>query len=214
MGVTETKTGLIPLFAFESFWLESQNEMNIFSFSNVYWLLLFLYSRLTQSQSIQNPLDTPPFHDEWCDTVCATRQTCVSKFGNDTLHLKLKAKYSISDGPGKHLFKGKKYGQEITRRTFDTQFILDISNALEISPCKIYVSEVSSANNDKLSPYLDPEYVIIDFQLFDVSLPLVQELTRQGQDMSSILYQGEVRKRNSENYLKIVHEKYFTIVQF
>lgn len=172
--------------------------MTNFHFPLVYWLSFFLYSQLTQSQSIQNPLDTPPFYDEWCDAVCTTRQTCATKFGNDTLHLKIKAEYPILDGPGKHLFREKKYGQEITRRTFDTQFVLDISNALEISPCKIYVSEVSPADNEKLSPYLDHEHVIIDFQLFDVSLTLVQELTRQVQDMSSILYQGEVSKRDSK----------------
>jgi hypothetical protein len=103
----------------------------------------------------------------------------------------MKTRYSALDGPGQHLFQKKKVGNTIARETFDTQFIIDISNALDISPCKLYVKEVAEEDDsDGIS--WDVGHVFISFQLFNTSFDKVQELTRQSQDKLSTLYKGEV----------------------
>jgi len=136
-------------------------------------------------------LNAPPDHDEWCKDVCNSRTSCSRIFHNDTLDLRVKTRFSALDGPGQHLFPNNMFGNTIARETFDTQFVMDISNALDISPCKVYVTEVVS-EQDPLGLSWDMDHVFVSFQFFNTSIDNVQELTRQSQNKSSKLYEGEV----------------------
>lgn len=51
--------------------------------------------------------------------------------------------YSILDGPGAHLTNGIFLGDTIARETFVTQFVLDVSNAANISSSRVLVMEIA-----------------------------------------------------------------------
>jgi len=140
----------------------------------------------------QNYLNIPLYHDKWCKDVCNSQSSCSDVFHNDTLDLRIRTRHSILDGPGQHLlFQKKVFGDTIARQNFDTQFILDMSNTLDVSPCKVYIKDVL-AEEDPLGLSWDVDHVLISFQLFNISIDKIKDLTRQSQDKLSLLYKGKV----------------------
>ena len=152
---------------------------------------------LTEGQSINSThddaivLDMPRGHDDWCRQYCHSNEQCTNMFKGDHLDLKVKARYSILDGPGEHLFTGKLFGNTISRQSFETQFVLDISFALDISPCKVYVTDFT-AEEDSDGIAWDTDNVHISFRLFNTTIGHVKELTRQVQEIKSAIYEGRV----------------------
>ncbi len=141
-------------------------------------------------------INIPNGRDEWCRRFCENIFACESIFGNDHVDLLLKTKYSMFDGPGEHLFHGRLFGNTVTRQSFDTQFVLDVSYALQISPCKIYVKEVfpeQQTGMESGSSRWDVDNVLISFRFYNTTTDHLKELTRQVQEDDSDIYQGRVR---------------------
>ena len=157
----------------------------------------------------QSYLHIPPYHDKWCENVCNSQSSCSGVFHNDTLALQIRTRHSVLDGPGQHLFQNKVFGDTIARQNFDTQFILDISKTLDVSPCKVYVKD-AVAEEDPLGLSWDVDHVLVSFQLFDTSIDKIKDLTKQSQDKLSLLYQGKVSwiicEEGERRQERIVHD--------
>jgi hypothetical protein len=118
-------------------------------------LLLFLFGAeflpylIATSSTADNIILTPSFFDSWCEEFCSSWETCNAFFGNNYVDLLLRVGFAIDDGPGRHLILGKYFGNTISRQSFDTQFVLDLSSALHgFSPCHIHVTNVSPEGNE------------------------------------------------------------------
>ncbi len=158
----------------------------------VLYLLLFV-SSFVYGQSIykinDGVLGMPPGLDGWCRDYCNTPESCIGVFGDDHLDLQLKVGFSMLDGPGEHLLNGIGLGDTIARQSFETEFVLNIAHALGLSPCKIYVLNISP---ERQNDSWDVENVIITFRLYSTQVEKVKLLTQQAQDQDSLLYIGQV----------------------
>lgn len=126
--------------------------------------------------------------DGWCiANNCFSIETCQEKFQNNYVDLQIQTNHSIRDGPGQHLiYDGPFMGETISRQSFITQFVLDISETtLGISPCKVHVLDIATVRRDFKS-------VRISFRLYDVVHEEIHELTRQIQNQNSSFYTGKV----------------------
>lgn len=126
--------------------------------------------------------------DEWCITHdCFSIETCQETFQNNYVDLQIQTNHSIRDGPGQHLiYDGPFMGETISRQSFITQFVLDISETtLGISPCKVHVLDIATVRRDFKN-------VRISFRLYDVVHEEIHELTRQIQNQNSLFYTGKV----------------------
>ncbi len=141
-------------------------------------------------------INLPRGRDDWCREKCESLSACEALFGDDHIALSLKIGYSVLEGPGEHLFRGKLFGSTVTRQSFRTQFVLDIAYALEISPCMVYVTDVSPSapynvqKNETLT--WDADNVFVAFKMFNATVYHLKELTRQVQELESRVYEGEV----------------------
>jgi hypothetical protein len=135
-------------------------------------------------------IGVPSYYDDWCTARCSNLNSCNQLFNADHLDLELKLHHNMLDGPGAHLEYGRFHGDFIRRQTYETQFILDIATALEISPCAIYILGMAPG---QIGHYFDFDVVFIRFRLFEVSIDLVKDLSRQVQIRDSPLYSGKVR---------------------
>lgn len=129
-----------------------------------------------------------PQHDQWCKDNCFDILTCQQRFQKNYIDLQIQTRHSIRDGPGQHLmYDGAFFGKTISRQSFDTQFVIDISETtLGISPCKVHILDVLSIRDDF-------EQVVVIFRLYDVLQDEIHELTRQIQNRTSLFYTGKVR---------------------
>jgi hypothetical protein len=93
-------------------------------------------------------------------------------------------RYTLDDGPGRHLMHQKYFGNTISRQSFETQFVLDVSSALETSPCRLHITGVSPEESEQ---YWDSESVFITFRLFPVDSTLISALTKLIQESNSAL---------------------------
>jgi hypothetical protein len=137
----------------------------------------------------------PPGRDGWCRKFCESRIACENLFGDDHMGVLLKTRFSMLDGPGEHLFHGRLFGNTVTRQSFKTQFVLDVSYALQISPCKVYVVDISPEQykgKEGEPSWWDVDNVLISFKFFNTTVDHLKELTRQVQEMGSQIYQGQV----------------------
>jgi len=116
-------------------------------------------------------------------------------------NLTVKINRPYQEGPGQNLVKDPFYptralyvGNTINRQTFDTQFILDLSYALNIETERIFVMYVSKGT---VQYSWESESVIVNFIFLERNssnsltlLEAVAELTSQMQISSSKLYHG------------------------
>lgn len=171
----------------------------------LYSLLLF-FSRWQDAESnltsIENnkgniiDIQLPLGRDDWCQKQCQSLAACEKLYGYDHFDVRLKAQYSLLDGPaGQHLFRGKLFGGTVTSQTFQTQFIFDVSSALQISPCKVYVIDVSpeeQTGEEEDTLWWDVNNVFISFKIFNTTIDPLKTLTKQVQEAESEIYVGQV----------------------
>ena len=130
--------------------------------------------------------DTPIPYDDWCRDHCDSPISCNAEFGDNYVDLTVRNDFSISQGT---LLNGMFLGDAISRQSFETQFIFDISKALSISPCRLYIVD-TAFERDGLS--LNPDCVFVTFRLYPVDHKIIFNLTEQVQDYSSNIYDGHV----------------------
>jgi len=131
--------------------------------------------------------------EAFCKTNCSTITECSEMFPDEFVDLRLKVDFTDERKPSQSLITGIFLGKTIGLQTFKTQFILDLSYALDISPCRAYVTSVDLGINHREQ---NADTVMITFRLFIpvVSFQTVKELTRQIQYPHSKFYQGNVTK--------------------
>ena len=160
-------------------------------------LLLVGVSADAESSSTKKAVTlTPPYFDEWCETFCSNRSDCEQLFGHDFVDLRLRVRVPIDDG-GRYLMPGKYWGPTISRQSLDTQFVFDIANAIQISPCQMYVIDIFPEGVDN---YWDSDKAFVQFRLFPADASAVAELTKQIQEPNSLLYNGHVVNVTDANY--------------
>ena len=165
-------------------------------------LLLFFIST-TQAVIITNAITTtPPYNDEWCEQNCNSLSSCNELYQSNSVDLRLRVRFPI-DNVGSHLIQDKYLGTTISRQSFTTQFILDIANATNRSPCRLYVLDVFPEGTDN---YWDNESVFISFRLFPADASFVAELTRQIQQPNSALYDGHVTHATDSLYGLVISQ--------
>ena len=100
-------------------------------------------------------------------------------------------------GPGSFLIRDLFLGSVIARQTFVTQFVTDVSAALGISVCRVYVIDVSAGvvHHD-----WHASNCIVTFVLFPGTSQDVVELTRQIQFPHEKIYDGDVTKGLDDLY--------------
>lgn len=140
---------------------------------------------------------TPNYYDQWCENNCSSLEKCSGQYGQNHTDLRLLLNFPIDDGPGKHLVFDKYFGNTVNRQSFETQFVLDIATALDTSPCRVYVLDVSPKGTDS---YWDSENVFVTFRLFPCDTDAVANLTKQIQEPKSSFYQGKVTKAADSLY--------------
>ena len=134
---------------------------------------------------------SPSYFDEWCEEHCSSWEACSRAFTQNYNDLRLRVKFPIDEGPGRHLILDKYFGNTISRQSFETQFVLDVARALDTSPCRLYIISVLPEGN---SHYWDTESVFITFRLFPADATFVAALTKLIQEQYSILYDGHVTR--------------------
>ena len=129
-------------------------------------------------------------YDDFCKEKCSTLQQCSEVFGEDNyVELRVRTTNSSAlEGPGEFL------GDIISRQKFHTQFILDISSALSISTCRLYITTVSP---ERSGTAWDSNSVFVTFRLVPAEIPdffpIIRNLTAQIQHPSSNIYQQDKR---------------------
>ena len=136
---------------------------------------------------------------DFCSGQCASLSSCNELFDNNFVDLRLRVEdFPIDDGPGGSLVFGKNFGTNVSRQTFETQFILDIAAALDdASPCHFYILDVFPEGDDK---YWDSQNVYVTFRMFPIHLHFVSSLTKQLQQPQSVLYDGLVTRTTDSTY--------------
>jgi hypothetical protein len=140
-------------------------------------LALYVYAALVGGTSIEHT-------DTFCRDSCASLDQCSRTFGEDYAALTV----SIDSLPlgnvlGESLVVDQWLGGAIARQTFETQFILDLATALDTSPCRIYISDITD---------LTSRYATLSFLLYPADFAAVQELSMQARSMDSKLLQKRV----------------------
>ncbi len=164
-------------------WLKNVLILLVFSNSIIHSVSL---RNLNEHQSFRESLILNQ-HDLWCQSNCFSIESCDERFGDNFVDLQIQTNHSILDGPGQHLIYDSTYmGSTISKQTFETQFVIDISEtSLGISPCKVHMLNISSVGRDYKN-------VLIEFRLYEVLHEEIFSLTRQIQNYSSIYYSGKV----------------------
>mmetsp|Transcript_45456 Transcript_45456/g.54700 ORF Transcript_45456/g.54700 Transcript_45456/m.54700 type:complete len:726 (-) Transcript_45456:69-2246(-) len=154
----------------------------------------FFFSQEMDYEDIEG---MPEPYDEWCAKECSSFDGCSSKFGKDHVDLRIKIDLSAVDGPGEHLNFASFLGDTISRQSFETQFIFDISTSLEISACRLFVLNVEEGD---IHYSWEAETVIISFRMYPSDLNRIQMLTKQIQDPLSAIFRGKVTKQIDPMY--------------
>ena len=157
-------------------------------------LLLLLISAATQAAITTST--TPPYTDDWCEQNCNSLNSCNELYQSNSIGLRLRVRFPI-DNVGSHLIQDKYLVTTVSRQSFETQFILDLANATNTSPCRLYVLDVFPEGTDN---YWDNESVFISFRLFPADASFIAELTRQIQQPNSALYDGHVTHATDSLY--------------
>lgn len=132
----------------------------------------------------------PAQDDIFCINNCSTFSECTDMFPKGFVELRIKLDFPTSTRkPSKSLITGIFLGESIGVQHFKTQFVIDVSNALNISPCRTYVESVELGINHR---EWDEDTVLVTFRLFIDGFDVVQKLTQQLQIPTSKIYQGNV----------------------
>ena len=167
--------------------------------------------RPTPRPTVQkDPTSGPTFEPTPGPTIGATPMPTRVMHDQSYADLAVKIDYSRLDGPGQHLLHGIFLGDTISRQTFDTQFLLDISRSVNVSTDRIYVLNVTAG---KIHYEWEVTNVIVAFRILEplnqtcysmekcepgsgpgqrAVVAAVQDLTNQAQTPSSKLYGGNV----------------------
>ena len=158
------------------------------------WFALFYYVFTACTFIISgNPLGI--LEDSWCQDHCSSLEDCSNKYQDDYIDLQLKILQLSSTNDqgdssiGANLIYGAYFGETVAFQTFQTQFVFDVAQALDVSVCRIYVLDITILNN---GDYTIDKSIIITFRLYPVSINDVQSLTHMVQRPTSLLYQGKV----------------------
>jgi len=111
--------------------------------------------------------------------------------------MRVRIDFSAYRGPGERLITGVFLGDTVSRQTFDTQFVLDVSSALGVSPCRVYV--VGIARGDVHHSW-EARTVLVGFRIYPSDVRAVHSLTLQVQDPGSKIYEGEVTRATDQLY--------------
>lgn len=135
----------------------------------------------------------PSQSDDYCRVHCSTFNECTELFPQGFFDLRIKLDFATSmRKPRKSLITADKFlGETIGSQTFKTQFVIDISYALSISPCRTYVNSVDLGINHQGG---DENSVIVTFRLFETGFDAIQSLTKQLQVPTSKLCQGNLTR--------------------
>lgn len=135
-----------------------------------------------------------PF-DDWCSNHCHSFAQCSELFGDD--HADLNLKLDTSFQTHHVLF----HGDRVSKQSFETQFIFDISETLDTSPCRIHVRDIvpqaktikGQKEEEEINVNEGEIYsVLISFRLFPANVSDIRTLTFLVQDYDSKFYEGEV----------------------
>ena len=152
-------------------------------------LVLLLLLLLHPSPAVGEITGLPVSPDPFCTTQCSSLKKCQQLFQSDSVTLQVKVSSSMLDGPGSTLIKHLFLGDVISLQTFDTQFVLDVTRALGISVCRVYVLDVSPgvSHHDWFA-----SSALVTFALFPAAASDVVELTRQIQFPGEKIFDGNV----------------------
>lgn len=124
-------------------------------------------------------------YDDWCKDHCSSFEACSERFSDNYVDLQVKIglnEEARNIGVGQDLVYDAYFGKTIARQTFHTQFVLDVAAAVGISPCRLYIRNISSYNRD----------IVVTFRLYPVDVTVVQNLTKIIQQYpESDLYSSE-----------------------
>lgn len=143
---------------------------------------------------------TKPYHDEWCFEHCSSLQECMDTFGtNDFVDLSVKINLSSFREPDVSLMNDKYFGDSISMQNFETQFVLDVSSAISVSPCRIYLLSLEHGDHvysmgEDIQPTSKSKIIYIKFRVFAVDATTIRYLTSQIQTPTSTLLKGKVKQ--------------------
>ena len=171
-----------------------------------------------------NPIiGAPEKYDDWCKKYCSSNKQCNELFREDYIDLRIRL-MMIND-ENKNEFNDDNllsfHGNTVARQTLETQLILDISNAIEVSPCQIYILYIDEsqailqnkqqgmANNtygeNNYHSDTSKEYyyntMTVSFRLYPSDIEKIQNITNQVQNFhNSEFYNGKVTKSTDAIY--------------
>jgi len=133
-------------------------------------------------------------YDSWCIHQCATLTTCLERFGQSYVDLQLQLRFNqiILHRYGQTLEYEIYMGETISQQTFEKQFVWDLSSAIGISPCRIYVTNIEPkyhSDNDETKSFT---LLIVSFRWISVEIEAIRLLTSLVQEPDSSIYQGQV----------------------
>ena len=132
------------------------------------------------------------YSDSFCRDVCSSLAQCNAYFGGNFSDLEVTINTPVDEKVlGDSLTHGRWLGKTIARQNFETHFVLDIASSLNISPCRVYVSEIRI--NSKHNAW-------IFFRMFPGDFDSIKELSLQGQNLNSTLLQGKVTSGLNRSY--------------
>lgn len=155
---------------------------------SLYSVFLFAFAQICSSST---PSSFPHYNDDFCERDCSSKSDCTNRFSDDYIDLSVRTNHSVLDGPGQSLSGGIFLGDTIARHTFFTQFVLDVSTALNVSPCRLYILNVSPEVADDEGSW-NIQSCIIAFRLLPADTQKIRQLTSQVQDPFSKLLSGKV----------------------
>jgi len=129
-------------------------------------------------------------YDEWCQENCRSFRECSELYGDDYIDLRIKINSNHLDPPGEHLIVGVYLGDTISRQSFETQFIFDVSDSLKISPCRLHVLSVKMDNQNFVGKAAS---LIVTFRIYPADVNNLRILTKQIQTETSEFHKGKVR---------------------
>ena len=166
-------------------------------------------------QFLTVPGYTKPYYDKWCFENCSSMQECMNTFGtNDFVDLSVKIIFSSFRESEVRLMNDKYFGESISMQTFKTQFVLDVSSAISVSPCRIYLLSLERRNHiyrmdEAVGSTSTPK--IIKFRIFAVNATKIRYLTSQIQNPTSTLLQGKVDQIKISCFLGIIIDYFWYI---
>lgn len=128
--------------------------------------------------------------DSWCAENCSDFKACSEKFQDDFVDLQvniLKQKLSHQEKYDTlfwDLLDGVYFGNTIARQTFETQFILDVSTTIGVSPCRLYIRNIYPMTDFDIGHVGDIP-LIVTFRFYPAEVKYIKKLTKAIQEYDS-----------------------------